>query len=227
MKKMFFLFVATTLLCSTTYAQMSSEGSAFENFGASLKFGVMNGVGFDFSTLLYPNLTARVGFNYLGYDATNIIKISKNNTDLEQGKLNFVNANLLVDYHPMENSMFHITTGVLIGSHKAVIEGNGFDPFSISDYVIITDPVGYFKGTVKFGGVVKPYLGIGVGPTIPNKPVDVKIELGVVYQGKVKVKSDYLNPSMKPSDVDDEIKFQMLESKFWPSATLSLVFRLK
>ena len=226
MKKMTLLFVVTTLLYSTTYAQTPSEGGAFENFGASLKAGVMNGVGVDFSTSLHPNLKTRVGFNFLGYDAADVIDIS-GDEELEQGKLKFANANLLFDYYPMLNGVFHITAGAYIGSNKSVIEGNGFDPFSLNDYVVIPDSRGYFKGTVKFGGAVKPYLGLGVGRTIPNKTVGFKFELGVVYQGKLKVDSDYLNTSMTPSDVDDVVEIPVLESKFWPSATLSLVFRLK
>ena len=186
----------------------------------------MNGVGIDFSSSLHPNLIARVGFNFLAYDAASVIK-TKDDKVLEQGKMNFANANLLVDYFPVEGGIFHITGGAFFGSNKAVIEGEGFDPFSINDYVIMTDPRGYFKSTVQFGGAVKPYLGIGVGRTIPNKTVGVKFEAGVVYQGKLKVESDYLDPTRKPSDVDDVIEIPMLESKFWPTATLSLVFRLK
>ena len=226
MKKMYLLLVATILLCSTTYAQTPSEGGAFENFGASLKFGALYGVGVDFSTSLHPNLKARVGFNYLGYNAKDLFDFS-GDEEMEKGDLKFANANLLFDYYPMLNGIFHITAGAYFGSNKADMQGNGFDPFSLNDYVIIPDANGYFDGTVKFGGIVKPYLGLGVGHTIPNSTVGVKFELGVVYQGKLKVESDYLNTSMKPSDVDDVIEIPLLESKFWPSATLSLVFRFK
>ena len=226
MKKMYLLLVATILLCSTTYAQTPSEGDAFENFGASLKFGALYGVGVDLSTSLHPNLKARVGFNYLGYNAANIID-SSSDEKLEKGNLKFVNANLLFDYYPMLNGIFYITAGAYIGSNKADIEGKGFDPFSLNDYVIIPDANGYFVGTVKFGSAVKPYLGLGVGHTIPNSRVGVKFELGVVYQGKPKVESDYINTSMNPNDVDDMVEIPLLESKFWPSATLSLTFRIK
>ena len=226
MKRMYLLLVATMLLCGTTYAQMPSEGYAFENFGASLKFGAMYGPGIDFSTSLHPNLKARVGFNFLGYDAANVIDVS-GDEELEQGKLKFANANLLFDYYPMVGGLFHITAGAYIGSNKAVIEGRGFDPFSLNDYVIIPDANGYFKSNVNFGGAVKPYFGLGLGRTIPNKRVGFKFEMGVVYQGKVKVDSDYLNTSMTPNDVDDVVEIPLLESKIWPSATLTLMFLLK
>ena len=220
------LFVVTMLLCTTTYAQKPAEGGVFENFGANLKFGVLYGPGVDFSTSLHPNLKARIGFSYLGYDATDVIDIS-GDEELGEGSLKFANANLLFDYFPMKNGVFHITAGAFIGTNKVVIEGSGFDPFSLNDYVIVPDANGYFKGNVKFGGAVKPYLGLGVGRTIPNKRVGFKFEMGVVYQGKLKVESDYLNSSMTSSDVDDMIEIPMLESKFWPSATFSLVFLLK
>jgi hypothetical protein len=226
MKKMYLLLVATILLYSTTYAKTPSEGGAFENFGASLKFGALYGVGVDFSTSLHPNLKARVGFNYLGYNAASIIDFS-GDEELGKGDLKFVNANLLFDYYPMLNGIFYITAGAYFGANKINMEGIGFDPFSLNDYVIIPDANGYFEGTVKFGGAVKPYLGLGVGHTIPNSIVGVKFELGVVYQGKLKVESDYMNTSMKPNDVDDILKIPLLESKFWPSATLSLTFRIK
>ena len=223
---MFLLFVVTILLCSTTYAQTPSEGGAFENFGANLKVGALYGPGIDFSTSLHPNLKARVGFSFLGYDALDVIDIS-GDEDLEKGKLKFANANLFFDYFPMKNGVFHITAGAFVGTNKIEIAGSGFDPFSLNDYVIITDARGYFDGTVKLGSTVKPYLGLGIGRTIPNKTVGFKFELGVIYQGKLKVESDYLNKSMTPNDVDDTIEIPLLESKFWPSATLSLVFRLK
>ena len=231
MKKMCLLFVVTMLVCGTTYAQTPSEGGAFKNFEISLKAGFVNGFGIDFSTDLHPNIKARVGFNYLGYNASKIIDYPEG-AELEQGKLKFVNANLLFDYYPMLNGepmlngMFYITAGAYIGSNKAVIEGNDFDPFSLNDYVIIPDARGYFKGTVKFGGAVKPYLGIGLGRTLSNGIVGFKFDLGVVYQGKINVESDYLNSAMTPNDVDDVVKFPLLESKFWPSATLSIVFCL-
>ena len=226
MKKMFLLFVVTILLCVTTYAQTPSEGGAFENFGASLKFGIMYGSGVDFSTSLHPNLKARIGFSYLGYDAVDVIEIS-GDEELEKGRLKFANANLLFDYYPKKNGVFYITAGAYLGSNKAVIAGNGFDPFSLNDYVVIPDAKGYFDGTVKFGGAVKPYLGIGVGRAIPDKRVGVRFDMGIAYQGKMKIESDYLNESMTPDDVDDTVEIPLLESKFWPSATLSIVFRLK
>jgi len=226
MKKKLLLLVATTFLYIATYAQTPSDGGAFQHFGLSLKAGAMNGVGLDLSTSLHPNLTTRIGFNYLGYDVAKIIENSTEQ-ELDQGKLNFANANILLDYYPVQNGVFHITAGAFFGSNKVVLEGSGFDPFSLNDYVIVTDANGYFKSTVKFGGVVKPYFGLGIGRTIPKKTVGVKFEMGVVYQGKLTAESDYLNTSMKPSDMESVIEIPLLESKFWPSATLSLVFRLK
>ena len=224
MKKKLFLVVVSMLLINTTFAQRPSEGGAFENFGANLKAGLMNGVGVDFSTSLHANVKARLGFSYLGLDAKNYM----DNEDLEQGQAKFANANLLFDYYPMKNGVFHITAGAYFGNNKILIAADNTDPFSIYDYVIVPDANGYFKGTVKFGGAVKPYFGLGLGRTIPNKRVGFKFEIGAVYQGKMKVESDYLNTSMKPDDVDDSLDIPVLESlRFWPSLTLSLVFRLK
>ena len=226
MKKLFLLLVVYLLMYGTTLAQKPSRGGAFENFGGALKLGILYGPGIDFSTSLHPNLKTRIGFNYLGIDAIKHIDTDEND-ELEQGKLSFANVNLLFDYYPMAGSVFYITAGAFFGSNKITIAGDGFEPFSINGNVLIPDENGYFKGNVLFGGAVKPYFGLGLGRTIPNKRVGFKFELGAFYQGKMKVESDYLNKSMNPADVDNELDIPYVDSKFWPSLTLSLVFRVK
>ena len=158
---------------------------------------------------------------YLGINAEKYL----DNDDLEKAKLMFSNANLLIDYFPMKNGVFHFTVGAYIGTNKIDIGANNTDPFYLNDYVIIPDANGYYNGTVKFGGPIKPYFGIGLGRTIPNNRVGFKFEMGAVYQGKMKVNSDYLNTSMTPSDVDDGSDIP--ELMFWPSMTLTLVVRIK
>ena len=227
MKKLYLLLVVSLLLYGTMRAQTPSRGDAFENFGGGLKLGILYGPGIDFSTSLHSNIKARIGFNYLGIDATKYIDMEDEENELEQGKLSFANVNLLFDYYPIAGSVFYIIAGAFFGSNKIMIAGDGFDPFSINDNVIIPGANGYFKGNVLFGGVVKPYFGLGLGRTIPNNRVGFKFELGAFYQGKMKVESAFLDKSMNPADVDDEIDIPYVNSKIWPSLTFSLVFRFK
>ena len=227
MKKLNLLLVVSLLIYGTTHAQTLSRGDAFENFGGALKLGILYGPGIDFSTSLHPNLKARLGFNYLGIDATKYIESSEEDNELEQGKLSFANVNLLFDFYPKAGSLFFITAGAYFGSNKISIAGNNFDPFSLNGNVIIPGANGYFKGNVLFGGAVKPYFGLGLGRTIPNKRVGFKFELGAFYQGKMKFESVFLDKSMNPADVDDDLDIPYVDSKFWPSLTFSLVFRIK
>ena len=224
MKRFLLLLITATFACST-YAQNPSEGGAFENFGVNLKVGALYGAGIDFSTSLHPMVKARVGFSYLGYDVMDQFDISSSSGGLNEGKIQFSNANVLVDFFPMKNGVFHITAGAYIGKNNVTIGGDDFDPFQLNDF-IINPKDGHFDGTVKFGQAIKPYLGIGIGRTIPNKRVGFKFELGVIYQGKMSVDSQYLS-SDATTIVDDTLEIPLLESKVWPSVSFSLIYRIK
>ena len=224
MTKFYSLLIVAIFACNS-YAQKPSEGGAFENFGVNLKVGVLYGAGIDFSTSLHPNVKARVGFNYLGYDVANNFDISSSNGGISKGGIKFSNANVLVDYFPMSNGVFHITAGAYLGKNHIEIGGDDFDPFTFNDFLV--KPVdGYFDGTVKFGSAIKPYLGLGIGRTIPNRRVGFKFELGVVYQGKMSIDSKYLS-NETDFEVFDTLEIPLLESKIWPAMNFSLIYRIQ
>ncbi|MDR2497314.1 MAG: hypothetical protein LBD21_09335 [Tannerellaceae bacterium] len=119
--------------------------------------------------------------------------------------MNFTHANVLVDFHPA--GIFHITAGFYVGQSKFGLQGflsdwtNNDNPavlkpgyswptIDIGDQtLILTD--GRANLDLQLGGIVKPYLGIGVGRSIAkNNRLSFKFELGAVYLGAYSLKQD-------------------------------------
>lgn len=115
--------------------------------------------------------------------------------------------NLLVDFFPSEMSNLHITGGLVIDLTpdlvkasltavdnagnpvlKPAADGSGLISFG----GISPDPNGTINVGVGYGlKVVRPYLGIGFGrPVSLDKRVSVNFDLGFVYTGGIRVRSE-------------------------------------
>ncbi|MDR1699118.1 MAG: hypothetical protein LBR75_04780 [Prevotellaceae bacterium] len=213
------------------------KGGAFENYAVALKAGTY-GFGFDISTALHPNIKTRLGFSYFGYSvtsglsytATGLESLEDIEVDIDKAKLRFPNVNLLVDYYPWKSLMFHLTAGVYFGQNKVEAFGTASEPFEAGDYVITPDANGNIDAKIKLGGVVKPYFGIGIGRTIPKYRVGFRSELGIVYQGKLKVESSHTDQSQLDNDLSegiDELDVPTFLTQLWPMLNFSITFRIK
>lgn len=136
--------------------------------------------------------------------------------DLE-GSLKMVNGKLLFDIYTEKNSLFHFTVGAYFGNKKQIsmkargdilaalesynqdvdngIPGVGTEKFLVEGYEL-----GVNKGRARFDVTTsgfKPYLGFGVGRSVPRKRVGCKFEMGAMLWGKPKLydyyKGEYLN----------------------------------
>ena len=237
MKKQY--FIATLILItsfSTNLFSQNESGGLFENFGVAVKAGLYGG-GLDISTSLHPNIKVRVGFNYMAYDlpsglTRNVEGLDTGNkitVKAEKAGFRFSNANLLLDFFPMPSGIFHLTTGLYFGQSEIHASGTAPERFAVDDYEI-TPKNGEFDAKVKLGGSVKPYVGFGLGRTIPKNHVGFKFELGVVYQGNFKIESDNVDTSGLQSGAQSEIdklELPTILTQIWPMVTFSLTFRIK
>ena len=234
-------FLVTLILITSFSTSLFSQnepfsGGLFENYGVALKVGSY-GIGVDLSTSLHPNIKARLGFNYfdlakksgLEYD---VVSLYGNDITVTADKvgLHFSNLNLLVDFFPVQSGVFHLTAGFYFGQNKIQASGTAPEAFGIEDYVIVPDADGTFAATLKLGGAVKPYLGIGLGRTIPKSRVGFKFELGMVYQGNLKIESDNMDVSELQSGLQssfDQLDIPKVFTQFWPMLTFSLSYRIQ
>lgn len=174
------------------------------------------------------------------------------NPDLDiNAKLRFFHIHLLADYTPVTNGWFSITGGFLIGSSAIHADGiltnptNGrptIDDLRDAGYLAdeiptitfedkyVLQPNNYDGGVaakLQLGNVIKPYLGIGIGKSIPNQLVGVKFDLGVLYQGNPEITSPNIVQGNLNDYIDENAQLKKYKNwlRWYPVMNLSLVFR--
>ena len=157
--------------------------------------------------------------------------------------MNFTHGNVLVDYHPA--GIFHVTAGFFVGNSSLGIHGfmadwrnNNAQAKLLPGYqwpsvnlldqkIDLTDG----KANIDFqlGGIVKPYLGIGVGRAISkNKKLAVKFELGALYLGEYTLKQNGKKLDLsKSTDPDIKEAHDILKQiTAYPLMNLQLTYRI-
>ncbi len=148
------------------------------------------------------------------------------------GKFSLANAHLLADYTSAEQGFFHFTAGVVFGSSKLDAHGLLINPenqrpmvedlrdaghiddnlpeVTLEDNILFrTNSDGSVAGSLILGKSVKPYIGFGFGRAVPKNRIALKLEFGLLYQGKPEITSPNLmsgnlnnyfknNPDLKP-----------------------------
>jgi|GEM_PF-696553 len=135
-------------------------------------------------------------------------------------KLGMVNGKLLADYYPWKKFSFHLTGGFYFGSNKLVnvngtmkeafrvldiLKAHGYDFSSDfennNEYGLTVDDVRNVNAYMKINAI-KPYVGLGFGRAVPKHRVGFNFDLGALYWGTPKLKSD--NPRVQKM-MDDNL----------------------
>lgn len=230
----------------------NAQHSLFENWSAGINAGLY-GIGVQGAASLSPNLKLRAGFDYFTYSHNEAIEFEVTVTqngyetdaqaELTDTEVTFPNFKTLVDYYPMKNGIFCFTGGLYFGANKASTNGliKNYQELSVAlgekpelryeDIVITPNDDGSFSGQLDMGNAIKPYLGIGLGRTIPHNRVGFKFELGVVYQGKYDLISPNLNETGDNwiNAITEDLDLPVSESIFnwWPMMNFSLTYRIR
>ena len=242
----------TLLLCALSVLLLNAQDRPFQTWAAGINAGLY-GAGAQAATSLHPHLRLRAGFDYLTYTHSEAISLETTAEPLEgyemtvegeisEASITFPNFKALLDYYPMRNGIFCLTGGFYLGSNSISANGLirdyqqikdqlGENPaFEYEDMVIRPNNDGTFDGKLLMGNSIKPYIGLGLGRTIPNNRVGVKFELGMVYQGKYRLESnnvseggqDWLDSLIEEEDLP--VSRSMLN--WWPMLNLSLTCRI-
>lgn len=243
------MFVCAVIFSAN--AQFSSNAQPFSRFGAGVNAGTY-GAGVWGATNLTDNFMLRVGFSHFGLnlsqewnetfdgfaiDAPNA-NVPELGVTIGSPTLRMPHGKLIVDYFPWSNGIFSISFGTYIGAfdlgfsgsidgYAALYSEHGSIALPIEGVNLVPRPDGTFDGTFRFGNIVKPYLGIGIGRTIPNNRVGFRFDLGVAYQGNIRLISDQANVDLTnlPSGIDDAVDFLdtvQRFTRFWPMMNFSL-----
>jgi len=232
------------------------EGYPFSHWAVGINVGLY-GYGLEVNTHLIPNIKLRLGFNYFGYtfsrlkfdyefdEKANGYFIEREGTAELTPKIGFVNGKVLFDILPFETGKFAFTTGVYIGKNGLTVNGITYDrnsgrpidtPIYFDDGIVIyPDSKGNVDATLRMGNIVKPYFGLTFGRAIPRRSVGFKFEMGVIYQGNLKLESNSTGNSAAVDRANDELNSGMNELpntiqnllKLWPMMQFQLTYKIK
>lgn len=248
MKKICVFIVMFALISFTGKAQQG----AFDSWSAGINAGLY-GVGIQGATSLSSHFKLRAGFDYFTYNQQDVAEFDVDveysgyqgtaTAELTEMEVTLPNFKVLIDYYPMKNGIFCLTGGVYFGNNKASTNGLirdyqelseqlGESPYlRYEDIVITPNDDGSFFGELGMGNGIKPYIGIGLGRTIPHNRVGFKFELGMVNQGKYRLSSPNMNEAGNDwlNGFIDEMDLPVSESilNWWPMLNLSLTYRIK
>ena len=227
------------------------EGPPFSHWSVGINAGLY-GYGLEMNTHLIPNLKLRMGFNYFGYTFNSLDWDFDYNYRLDKSgdvlvakasltpSAQFINGKVLFDILPFSSIGLAITTGVYIGQNTITLEGKTYDenggvvsaPIDLGDDIIIRpDKKGNVDATLRLGNIVKPYLGLTFGRTIPRNRVGFKVEMGIIYQGEKALESQSIkkniNDAMNAGLNKLELPVNENWLKFWPMLQLQLTYKIK
>ena len=172
------------------------------------------GLGGNVVSRITPNFNARVGINAfkLGIDV--------NETEFDyEGDLNLFNVSTLIDLHPLKNSGFRISGGLVFNDNN--IQGSA----DVSDQVteelgeVEIDGITIDAADLNLGGLitfdndidlsksVAPYLGIGGGNAVgEGRGLGFWWNLGVVFSGAPEVEINSNISDVVPAVIREEVE---------------------
>lgn len=233
---------------------MHAQERAFTQWAAGVNGGLY-GVGLQGATNISSHFKLRAGFDYLGYSRQDVASFEAEiegyeenggnptvEAEITEASITFPNFKVLIDYFPMRNGIFSLTTGFYGGSNKVRADGlirdyeeisqqMGEEPsLTYEDIVFKPNSDGSFDALLTMGNSLKPYFGLGLGRTIPKNRVGVRFELGAVYQGKYRLESDNLNDAGRNwvDNMAEELDLPVSQEtlNWWPMLNLSITCRI-
>lgn len=229
--------------------------SFFKKLALSIGFSTM-GFGLETATPLSQSFKIRAGVDYMPVliSLNKAISVKDDNLSTKVGgyypdydvdfKPSFFNGHIYLDYYPMRQSSFHVVGGVIIGSNDIKASGKLINPTDGSTSTLVnpndTWPTLIVEGyelniddanldaSIRMGGTIKPYLGIGFGNILSNSRWNVNFDIGMIYQGTYSIRQDGKTASKidgyTSSAIDIEKYTNMV--KVLPMLNLQIAYRL-
>ena len=217
----YILILGILFFCTPLRAQ--EKNKPFQHLSLSLGVGIM-GAGLQLTAPLHPHLALRAGFDALPLDISfnyyeGEYEIATNST------VKFLNGNVLADWYPMRNGLFHVTGGVFLGESSAKGVARSARSYTLNGHTFEPEYFGTAHVTVKTA-FAKPYLGIGLGRAIPRSRWAFRTELGVMYHGTPQV--EVVNNTVFLLSIGDlpELREEVVKYKFYPQLSFKVAYRL-
>lgn len=239
MKKLFTAFVLG--LCALMSSAQTPDLQIFNHLGLGIGVGT-SGISVEAATPITPFVQMRAGVSFMpgitfNTDADFTYSVPGQATpgygtvDLK-GDLGRVQGQVIFNVYPVPKVPFYVAAGAYFGGDRLLkITGHSDDLANlenaeaiIGEYKIPADPNGNISGGYRIKGF-RPYLGIGWGRMIPGKLLNFSTELGVQFEGRPELYTDY--GEIDKSIEDDDNTFNKIADalKVYPTLTFRLNFR--
>jgi hypothetical protein len=200
----------------------------------SLNVGTL-GVGLEANSSLTPYLAGRIGIDAFAYtheyDYEGTTGTTTGSDDpytvALKAKAGMFNAHALLDIFPFPNYFpAYLSAGVYVGTSD-IIKVTGSPEagrlIEIGDITIDPTGAGRVKAAVRTN-VFKPYVGLGIGRTVPHSRLGFRCELGALFHGSPQVKvleGADAGPAGGSNDFNNFLK----DLNVYPVLKLQLIYR--
>ncbi len=195
------------------------------NLALSANYGTY-AFGIELHTKPADNLGLRIGM-YDGKFAGNYVTNLQQNNILVEGEVNLSMVNFLLDFFPVKNSLFRITSGFAINNNWYYAKISPINSQKFGLIVHSPERLGNIEFVAK-GNKIAPYIGIGFGNSVPKYKLGLGIDLGLFYQNR----PNFIiigNGSFKPSANEENTYIMNNAFKsfaFFPFFNFSVKYRL-
>jgi hypothetical protein len=233
MKKSLISFVFLIAVLAVPKAQAQCDCSPLESLAISLNAGTL-GVGLEANSSLTPYLAGRIGVDAFAYTH----KYDYEGTAMDglipytvalKAKASMLNAHALLDIFPFPNHFpVYLSAGAYVGTSDIIkVTGSPEAGQSIEIGDITINPLeagGLIEAAVKTN-VFKPYVGLGIGRTVPHSRLGFRCELGALFHGSPQIK--VLTEGVEAIQADETSGFNKFLKDFnvYPVLKLQLIYR--
>lgn len=244
MKKLFNV-VAGAFLLVMLCLPGNAAAQYFNHLGVGVGVGT-NGVSIELSSPVFsPWINLRAGVDIvpgITFSAEADAAVNANSetyscVDLD-AKLGRTQGHMIFDINPIPGARaFHVSVGAYFAGNK-LVKLNGYSQELVSmsaqsgqpagvligDMFVPSDGKGNIDGSLKVKGF-RPYLGIGWGNALPGRRINFAIDLGIQFEGKPEVCSEF--GTVTTSKYDDDNAFAKVRkyAKLYPVLAFRLNFR--
>ncbi|MBO4995227.1 MAG: hypothetical protein J6C78_04600 [Muribaculaceae bacterium] len=235
------IFTAIAMAFVVLCANAESPVSVFNHLGAGIGFGT-TGVSFEVATPITHWVQLRAGLSWMpsitfNSDADYTLVDPVYNTTHDgtvdlKGDLGRTQGQVIFNLYPMShNTPLYVAAGAYFGGggllkitgHSDEMAGENAEVI-IGDYRIPANADGDISGGLRVKKF-RPYLGLGWGSSIPGRFMNFVCELGVQFQGKSEVYTDY--GEIDESMLEDDNTFNKVREKLTVYPTLTFKFNFK
>jgi hypothetical protein len=213
------------LIAAAIFILVFSATGYAASTSTSIKAGTL-GAGVEVERTLSDSISARVGFNYLGYEGSAL------ESEIDYNVLTRMRSySAILDWHPFEGT-FRLSLGAFYNNHDVEANAKPSSSYQIGDVIYTSTEVSSLTAIVDFDKV-SPYIGMGWDTSFDKDGgLGLLCELGVLYRGSPDVTltatgtaADSETLIQELAKEEDSIKSSLEDYEYYPVLALGLTYR--